>query len=103
MNIPRVNSGAHWYYTNVWNFDTDTGSVTLGNFDGLANITGTATVLTNQREFAAFSMTNGTHNAQVRGSFVKSSTDNVAGQMGDFQILGDVPISVEIRGAGVAG
>ena len=60
----------------------------LGNFDGLANITGTATALTNQREFAAFSMTNGTHNVQVRGSFVKSSTDNVAGQMGDFHILG---------------
>ena len=97
-----ISSVTHMYqasgtYTNVWNFDTDTGSVTLGNFDGLANITGTATALTNQREFAAFSMTNGTHNAQVRGSFVKSSTDNVAGQMGDFHILG-----TDYKAAGIA-
>jgi hypothetical protein len=28
-------------YQNVWNFDTDTGAITLGSFDGLANITGT--------------------------------------------------------------
>ena len=75
-------------YQNVWNFDTDTGAVTLGSFDGLANITGTATALANKREFTALSLTNGTHNAQLRGSFVKSATSNVAGCVGDFHILG---------------
>ena len=78
-------------YKNTWNFAADTGKVQLINFDGLATFNSAnisnATALANEREFTVFSLTNDTHNAQVRGSFVKSSTDNVAGQMGDFHIL----------------
>ena len=75
-------------YQNVWNFDTDTGAVSLSNFDGLAMFTGTATALANACEFKALSLTNSTDNAQLRGSFVKSTTDNRAGHIGDFHILG---------------
>ena len=87
-----LNNGAIYtasgVYQNVWNFDTDTGAVSLSNFDGLATFTGTATALANAREFKALSLTNGTDNAQLRGPFVKSTTDNTAGQIGDFHILG---------------
>ena len=88
-----LNSGsiytASGTYQNVWNFDTDTGAVSLTNFDGLATFTGTATALSNAREFTTGTISNGAgFSAQVRGSFVKSTTDNTAGHMGDFHILG---------------
>ena len=46
-----LNNGAIYtaagVYQNVWNFDTDTGAVTLSSFDSLASFSGTATALAN--------------------------------------------------------
>ena len=94
-----ISSVTHMYqasgtYTNAWNYDSNSGTVTLSSFDNLPNITGTATAISpSNREFAAFSMSGGSFAAQVRGSFVKNpavntAAGNVAGQIGDFHILG---------------
>ena len=117
-----ISSVTHMYqasgtYTNEWNFDTNSGSVTLGSFDGLDNITGTATAIVEATpsatlpsllNFAAFTMADAdnSHKAQIRGSFVKNpavatATGNVAGQIGDFHIV-DVATSGSVyKAAGI--
>ncbi|MSP51428.1 MAG: hypothetical protein EXQ91_03420 [Alphaproteobacteria bacterium] len=112
VTVPTGTYLAGGGYTNVWSFSAGTGTVTINKFDGLSfsatqpnafSVSGPS----NQREFhtSGLATSTGSHLATVRGSFVQSPTDNVAGQMGDFRIIsassGSAPAGATYRAAGI--
>lgn len=73
-------------YTNVWNFQNQTGAVTIGNFDG-ATYTGN-TALTNGTVNFTGPISGAGRTGAVAGSFFNSSTVNAKGQAGTFTVTG---------------
>ena len=73
-------------YTNAWNFATQTGAVTIGNFDG-ATYTGN-TALTNGTVNFTGPISGAGRTGAVAGSFFNSPTVNAKGQAGTFTVTG---------------
>lgn len=73
-------------YTNAWNFQTQMGAVTIGNFDG-ATYTGT-TALTNGTVNFTGPISGAGRTGAVAGSFFNSPTVDAKGQAGTFTITG---------------
>ena len=73
-------------YTNVWNFQTQMGAVTIGNFDG-ATYTGN-TALTNGTVNFTGPISGAGRTGAVAGSFFNSPTVNAKGQAGTFTVTG---------------
>ncbi|MCF8533370.1 MAG: FecR domain-containing protein [Reyranella sp.] len=89
--IGNVQNGANSYvaagsYTNAWNFQTQMGAVTIGNFDG-ATYTGT-TALTNGTVNFTGPISGAGRTGAVAGSFMSSPTDVAKGQAGTFSVTG---------------
>ena len=90
--IGNVQNGSSAYvaagsYTIAWNFQTQTGAVTIGNFDG-ATYTGN-TALTNGTVNFTGALTRANRTGAVAGSFMSSPTDPAKGQAGIFSVTGN--------------
>jgi hypothetical protein len=73
-------------YTNVWSFQTQTGQVTIGNFDG-ATYTGSAALTGGTVQFAG-PLTGAGRTGALNGAFYSGPGNPVAGQAGNFSITG---------------
>lgn len=73
-------------YTNAWNFGSQTGSVTIGNFDG-ATYNGTTALTTGTVQFTG-PISGAGRTGSVSGAFFASPTDPAKGQAGNFGISG---------------
>jgi hypothetical protein len=76
-------------YTNVWSFQTQTGQVTIGNFDG-ATYTGATKLTAGTVQFQNFGPLSGPlgRSGSLDGAFFSSPGNPVAGQAGKFNITG---------------
>ena len=87
-------------FRNDWNFGTRSGTVTITSFDS-QNYSGSASAPSlTPRDFSG-SFSNGSNTGQLHGSFAKSSTDNVAGQLGDFHIKDTATSGTNYKAAGI--
>ncbi|MFZ5784739.1 MAG: FecR domain-containing protein [Pseudomonadota bacterium] len=91
--IGNVQNGVNAYvaagsYTNTWNFATQSGAVTIGNFDG-ATLSGTTNLITGApaSQFTG-SVAGGGRTGSLNGSFFSSPTAPAQGQGGSFNING---------------
>ncbi len=73
-------------YTNSWNFGSQTGNVTIGNFDG-ATYNGTTALTTGTVQFTG-PISGAGRTGSVSGAFFASPTDPAKGQAGSFGISG---------------
>ncbi len=73
-------------YTNAWNFGSQTGSVTIGNFDG-ATYGGTTALTSGTVQFTG-SIAGAGRTGSVSGAFFASPTDPAKGQAGSFGVSG---------------
>jgi hypothetical protein len=73
-------------YTNAWNFATQRGHVTIGNFDG-ATYTGQTALRAGTVNFTG-PLAGAGRTGSLSGSFFQSPTDPVAGQGGSFAVTG---------------
>ena len=73
-------------FQNAWNFGSQSGSVTVTNFDG-ANFSSVSVSASNKRDFAG-SGSNGTKSISFHGSFYKGGSDATKEQGGQFHIQG---------------
>jgi hypothetical protein len=85
------NNGARYSaagnYQQTWNFGTDSGNVSISNFDGLATITGSVTA-GNRREFVG-TLSNGAGvTGNINGSFFRGTSDPVKNVGGNFSLTG---------------
>ncbi|MBR2819780.1 MAG: FecR domain-containing protein [Reyranella sp.] len=87
----NVRNGAQSYvaagtYTNSWNFASQTGAVTIGNFDG-ATYNGTTALTAGTVQFTG-PIAGAGRTGSVSGAFFASPTDPAKGQGGSFGIHG---------------
>ena len=87
----NVRNGAQSYvaagtYTNNWNFASQTGAVTIGNFDG-ATYNGTTALTAGTVQFTG-PIAGAGRTGSVSGAFFASPTDPAKGQAGSFGISG---------------
>ncbi|WP_296343963.1 FecR domain-containing protein [Reyranella sp.] len=87
----NVRNGAQSYvaagtYTNAWNFGSQTGSVTIGNFDG-ATYNGTTALTAGTVQFTG-AISGAGRTGSVGGAFFASPTDPAKGQAGSFGVSG---------------
>jgi len=73
-------------FQNAWNFSSQSGTVTVTNFDG-ENFSSVSVSASNKRDFAG-SGSNGTKSISFHGSFFKGGTDASKEQGGQFHIQG---------------
>lgn len=73
-------------YSNVWNFASQTGAVTIGNFDG-ATYTGSAALVSGTANFTA-GLTGAGRTGAVAGSFFSAPGVPAKGQGGSFSVTG---------------
>ena len=103
--VGTVNTSSATYlavgrFQNDWNFGTRAGTISITSFDG-QNYTGSGSAPTaTPRDFSG-SFSNSSNTGQLHGSFVKSSTDNVAGQIGDFHIKDTATSGTNYKAAGI--
>jgi len=89
--IGNVANGANSYvaagsYSNTWNFASQTGQVTIGNFDG-QTYTGQTALRSGTVNFTG-PITGGARSGTLNGSFFQSPTDPIKGQGGNFAVTG---------------
>lgn len=89
--VGSVVNGANAYiavgnYSNVWNFSSQTGAVTISNFDG-ATYTGSAALTGGTGNFTA-TLAGAGRTGAVAGSFFSSSSTPAKGQAGSFSVTG---------------
>lgn len=87
----NVRNGAQSYvaagtYTNSWNFASQTGAVTIGNFDG-ATYNGTTALTAGTVQFTG-PISGAGRTGSVSGAFFASPTDPAKGQAGSFGVHG---------------
>jgi hypothetical protein len=100
VNTPSATYLAVGTFQNAWNFGTRAGTITITSFDG-QNYTGSASApMATPRDFSG-SFSNASNTGMLHGSFAKSSTDNVGGQMGDFHIKDISTSGTNYKAAGV--
>jgi|GEM_PF-3555564 len=85
------NNGARYSaagsFTQTWNFGSDSGTVSISNFDGLATLTGSVTSA-NRRELTG-SLSNGAGvTGNIAASFFRGTTDPVKNVGGNFNLTG---------------
>lgn len=85
------NNGARYSavgnFTQTWNFGSDSGTVSIANFDGLATLTGSVTSA-NRRELTG-ALTNGAGvTGNVAASFFRGTSDPVKNVGGNFNLTG---------------
>lgn len=73
-------------YSNVWNFATQTGAVTIGNFDG-ATYTGNTALSGGTANFTG-ALSGAGRTGAIAGSFFSSPTVPAKGQAGSFSVTG---------------
>lgn len=89
--VGSVVNGANAYvavgnYSNVWNFSSQTGAVTISNFDG-ATYSGSAALTGGTGNFTA-TLAGAGRTGAVAGSFFSSSSTPAKGQAGAFSVTG---------------
>jgi hypothetical protein len=85
------NNGARYSavgnFTQTWNFGSDSGTVSIANFDGLATLTGSVTSA-NRRELTG-ALTNGAGvTGNIAASFFRGTSDPVKNVGGNFNLTG---------------